>query len=81
MIKLIRFVIFQGNCDVKVSTRKNCQLCRFQKCLSVGMEKSWVMSDRERKEYNKQLEEKRKMKHGSQTTEDEHMVCFDFVLG
>ena len=45
------------------------------------MEKSWVMSDRERKEYNKQLEEKRKMKQGSQTTDAEQMVCFYFGLG
>ena len=33
------------------------------------MEPSWVMSERERKEYNKQLDEKRKNKQsGSQTS-------------
>jgi len=40
------------------------------------MEKTWVMSDRERKEYNKQLEEKRKMKQGGQT---DGMVCI-FII-
>ena len=28
------------------------------------MEKTWVMSEMERKEYNKQVEEKRKQKQG-----------------
>ncbi len=40
------------------------------------MEKTWVMSDRERKEYNKQLEEKRKMKQGSQS---DGMVRFYYI--
>ena len=27
-----------GNCTVDVSSRRRCQYCRFQKCLSIGME-------------------------------------------
>ena len=29
-------------------TRKNCQFCRYQKCLQAGMRPSWILSDEER---------------------------------
>ena len=29
-------------------TRKNCQFCRYQKCLLAGMRPSWILSDEER---------------------------------
>ena len=34
-----------GRCEVSVNTRRGCQRCRFEKCLSVGMTCSWVLSD------------------------------------
>ena len=40
------------------------------------MEPSWVMSERERKEYNKQLDEKRKMKQVESQKDGEFMVNF-----
>ena len=40
------------------------------------MEKTWVMSDKERKEYCQQLEEKRKQKQG-ESSKDADMVKLD----
>ncbi|GAB6030798.1 hypothetical protein CHUAL_007645 [Chamberlinius hualienensis] len=39
---------FQGKCDITMANRKCCQHCRFSKCLEIGMETSWVMSEEER---------------------------------
>ncbi|CAB4062006.1 unnamed protein product [Lepeophtheirus salmonis] len=36
-------------CIINLKTRKACQLCRFQKCVSAGMRVSWVFPDRERR--------------------------------
>jgi len=42
------------NCVVNAQTRKNCQFCRFKKCLESGMKTSWVLSDEERnRRFNK----------------------------
>merc|ERR1712106_600528 len=42
------------NCLVNAQTRKNCQFCRFKKCLESGMKPSWVLSDEERnRRFNK----------------------------
>ena len=37
-----------GNCMINLKTRKNCQKCRFDKCLNAGMKSSWVLSEEER---------------------------------
>ena len=39
---------------LNAQTRKNCQFCRFKKCLESGMKTSWVLSDEERnRRFNK----------------------------
>ncbi|XP_013775695.2 vitamin D3 receptor-like [Limulus polyphemus] len=35
-------------CEITISSRKCCQFCRFHKCVAIGMEKSWVMTEEER---------------------------------
>ncbi|XP_040573223.1 uncharacterized protein [Lepeophtheirus salmonis] len=37
------------DCIINLQTRKACQLCRFQKCISAGMRASWVLPDGERR--------------------------------
>ena len=37
-----------GECAVTLMTRKNCQFCRYQKCIAAGMRPSWILSDEER---------------------------------
>jgi len=39
---------YNAHCNVDKSSRKGCQSCRFQKCLSIGMETKWVMGEDER---------------------------------
>ncbi|XP_076333593.1 thyroid hormone receptor beta-like isoform X1 [Tachypleus tridentatus] len=39
---------YEGKCEITLSSRKCCQYCRFQKCVSIGMEKGWVMTEEER---------------------------------
>jgi hypothetical protein len=41
-------------CLINKQTRKACQKCRFIKCMSIGMEMKWVMSEEERKQLNSQ---------------------------
>ncbi|KAI1293538.1 Vitamin D3 receptor B [Halotydeus destructor] len=50
---------YESHCDINISSRKCCQYCRFHKCLSIGMEKSWVMTEEERLHMLKTRLEKR----------------------
>lgn len=36
------------DCHITLMTRKNCQFCRYQKCITAGMRPSWILSDEER---------------------------------
>ena len=40
----------QMRCVIDISTRRNCQFCRFQKCLESGMRTNWVLSEDEKRE-------------------------------
>jgi len=35
-------------CEINLKTRKNCQFCRYSRCLAVGMKPTWVLSEEER---------------------------------
>nr|AID52841.1 nuclear receptor [Tigriopus japonicus] len=56
-----------SNCVVTPATRKNCQKCRFDKCVEAGMKASWVLSDEEKLE---RLEKKRSRKGQSTVSMD-----------
>uniref|UniRef100_H3ANH6 Nuclear receptor subfamily 1 group I member 3 n=1 Tax=Latimeria chalumnae TaxID=7897 RepID=H3ANH6_LATCH len=46
MKKTISFTCpFNQNCDITKNNRRQCQACRLQKCLQVGMRKELIMSD------------------------------------
>jgi len=36
------------SCEINLKTRKNCQFCRYNQCLGVGMKPTWVLSEEER---------------------------------
>jgi len=40
---------FESKCEITIKNRKTCQSCRFQKCMTTGMNPSWVLSDEQRK--------------------------------
>ena len=58
----------QGCCILSLANRKSCQYCRMKGCFNIGMEKSWVMTEEERKALMKARSEKKLVKqqqHGS----------------
>ncbi|KOB69542.1 Nuclear receptor HR96 variant 1, partial [Operophtera brumata] len=61
---------FTNNCVITVVTRRFCQKCRLEKCLSVGMVKEFIMSDEDKAEKRRKIEENRARKRQSNDTED-----------
>ena len=49
-----------GNCKITVTTRRSCQRCRYEKCISVGMDPSSVMTLEEKKKWFTKATFKRK---------------------
>ena len=49
----------QGCCIISLANRKSCQYCRMKGCFNIGMEKSWVMTEDERKALMKARAEKK----------------------
>jgi len=45
-------------CEINLKTRKNCQFCRYQKCLKVGMKPTWVLSEEERERRFRKVRER-----------------------
>lgn len=52
----------RGQCVISLSNRKSCQYCRMKRCFAIGMEKSWVMTEEERKALMKARAEKKAVK-------------------
>jgi len=45
-------------CEINLKTRKNCQFCRYQKCIEVGMKPTWVLTEEERTRRFRKVREK-----------------------
>ena len=43
------YCVKEGDCEVTLKTRKNCQFCRYRLCELAGMKTSWVLTEEERK--------------------------------
>ncbi|XP_013165741.1 PREDICTED: thyroid hormone receptor alpha [Papilio xuthus] len=61
---------FANNCEINVVTRRFCQKCRLEKCLAVGMVKEFIMSDEDKAEKRRKIEENRAKKRQISDTED-----------
>ena len=57
----------QGDCLITLANRKSCQFCRMKRCFGIGMEKSWVMTEDERKAMMKARADKKLSKQLAQT--------------
>ncbi|CAF1540547.1 unnamed protein product, partial [Didymodactylos carnosus] len=61
-----------SECIIDVSNRKRCKACRLKKCESSGMRKEWILSDEEKCEKRRKIEENRKLReiHVAKQTND-----------
>jgi len=59
-------------CEINLKTRKNCQFCRYQKCIAVGMKPTWVLTEEERTRRFRKVREKQTVDNAnSSSTVDE----------
>ncbi|XP_034837333.1 nuclear hormone receptor HR96 [Maniola hyperantus] len=61
---------FSNNCEITVVTRRFCQKCRLEKCLSVGMVKEFIMSEEDKAEKRRKIEENRAKKRQLNDSDD-----------
>ncbi|XP_075986518.1 nuclear hormone receptor HR96 [Anticarsia gemmatalis] len=61
---------FTNNCVITVVTRRFCQKCRLEKCLSIGMVKEFIMSDEDKAEKRRKIEENRARKRQLRDPDD-----------
>ena len=59
-----------GDCEVTLKTRKNCQFCRYKLCLACGMKTTWVLTEEERKQ---KFEGRGKRKRNSEDPDGENV--------
>ncbi|XP_055676735.1 nuclear hormone receptor HR96 [Lutzomyia longipalpis] len=53
---------FSEQCDITVVTRRFCQKCRLEKCFSIGMKKEYIMSEEDKIQKRKKIEQNRAKK-------------------
>ncbi|XP_035215611.1 nuclear receptor subfamily 1 group D member 1-like isoform X1 [Stegodyphus dumicola] len=58
---------YEGKCEITITSRKCCQYCRFKKCLSIGMETGWVMTEEERLQLVKNRMERKQRQGASES--------------
>jgi len=70
------------DCEINLKTRKNCQYCRYQKCIEVGMKPTWVLSEEERQrrfQKSRGKQENRNESKRSSLSEDGYETAFQGV--
>ncbi len=55
----IRCLTGQGQCPVTYDIHRKCAKCRLERCLAAGMRKDFILSDEEKQQRKKRLEENR----------------------
>ncbi|XP_041985210.1 nuclear hormone receptor HR96 [Aricia agestis] len=61
---------FTNNCKITVVTRRFCQKCRLEKCFAIGMVKEFIMSDEDKAEKRRKIEENRAKKRQMNDSDD-----------
>ncbi|CAF3326730.1 unnamed protein product [Rotaria sp. Silwood1] len=67
-----------GQCIITVATRKRCKACRLAKCLEQGMRADWILTDEERLNKRKKIEDNRRLRQmlypDSSETDETQMI-------
>ncbi|GLV32763.1 Hormone receptor-like in 96 [Carabus blaptoides fortunei] len=53
---------FNDQCEITAVTRRFCQKCRLEKCFIIGMRKDYIMSEQDKVEKRKKIEQNRAIK-------------------
>jgi hypothetical protein len=66
-----------GNCEVNLKTRKNCQFCRYKLCEAAGMKTAYVLTEEERKlKFDGKGKRKRSSSCGNKESQEEAVNAF-----
>lgn len=50
---------YDENCRMDLTNRRFCKHCRLKKCFDIGMKREYIMSDEEKQQKKKKIEENR----------------------
>ncbi|CAF2093465.1 unnamed protein product [Rotaria magnacalcarata] len=51
-----------GCCEITLETRRRCKSCRLKKCFTVGMRKEWILTEEEKVNKKRRIEENRRLR-------------------
>ncbi|KAK3569412.1 hypothetical protein QTP86_029320 [Hemibagrus guttatus] len=71
---------FQNKCVITKSNRRQCQSCRLQKCLSIGMLKELIMSDEAVEKRRMLIRRKRKAEEPTVLTQEQEAIIEELLL-
>ena len=58
------------NCDISNKGRKACKVCRYEKCLTVGMDPARVLNEEDRKKYSHPKKKKQESSHSTNQSDE-----------
>ncbi|XP_060786399.1 nuclear receptor subfamily 1 group I member 2 isoform X2 [Neoarius graeffei] len=71
---------FQSNCVITKNNRRQCQSCRLQKCLSIGMLKELIMSDEAVEKRRMLIRRKRMAEEPTELTQEQESTIQELLM-
>lgn len=68
-----------GACEITLETRRRCKSCRLKKCFAVGMKKEWILTEEEKQNKKRRIEENRRLRLSNGNTDGESMNETNFI--